>query len=127
MNPLTNEWVQKAEGDHHVTMRLLEDAAPVYDAVCFHAQQCVEKYLKAVLQENEIGFPKTHNLVELARLSALALPEVTLLESALNTLTRSATEVLYPGTFASAQDAAASVDVMTQVRGLARHKLGLEF
>ncbi|NJL91504.1 MAG: HEPN domain-containing protein [Coleofasciculaceae cyanobacterium SM2_1_6] len=27
---------------------------PNYDAVCFHAQQCFERYLKARLQEAEI-------------------------------------------------------------------------
>ncbi|OGL62650.1 MAG: hypothetical protein A3J27_13465 [Candidatus Tectomicrobia bacterium RIFCSPLOWO2_12_FULL_69_37] len=32
------------------------------DTVCFHAQQCVEKYLKALLALRGIAFPKTHNL-----------------------------------------------------------------
>lgn len=36
--------------------------APNYDAACFHAQQCAEKYLKALLQEAAIPFGKTHNL-----------------------------------------------------------------
>jgi HEPN domain-containing protein len=37
--------------------------SPNYDAACFHAQQCVEKYLKARLQEAGIVFTKTHNLI----------------------------------------------------------------
>lgn len=36
--------------------------APNYDAVCFHSQQCVEKYLKALLQEYNIAFGKIHDL-----------------------------------------------------------------
>ena len=32
------------------------------DAVCFHCQQCAEKYLKARLQQDRIVFGKTHNL-----------------------------------------------------------------
>lgn len=36
--------------------------SPNYDGVCFHAQQCIEKYLKAKLVEADIDFPKTHNL-----------------------------------------------------------------
>src|SRR5207253_8193368 len=36
-----------------------------YDAVCFHAQQCAEKYLKACLQEADLPFRKTHDLSEL--------------------------------------------------------------
>ncbi len=35
---------------------------PNYDAVCFHAQQCVEKYLKARLADGEVAFPKLHDL-----------------------------------------------------------------
>lgn len=38
---------------------------PNYDAGCFHAQQCAEKYLKARLQEAGIHFAKTHNLLHL--------------------------------------------------------------
>ncbi len=40
------------------------------DTVCFHAQQCVEKYLKAVLVSEAIDFPKTHDLEELMDRSA---------------------------------------------------------
>ena len=48
MKPSTLEWVAKAEGD----FRMMEREArvrkqPNYDGLCFHAQQCVEKYLKA--------------------------------------------------------------------------------
>jgi HEPN domain-containing protein len=41
---------------------------PNYDDGCFHAQQCIEKYLKALLQENGIPFPKTHQLEKLVDL-----------------------------------------------------------
>lgn len=49
MQPLTTEWVQKAEGDLTTARRELRArSAPNYDACCFHAQQCAEKYLKAL-------------------------------------------------------------------------------
>jgi HEPN domain-containing protein len=52
MNPITLEWVEKAEGDFAAAERELAVVVdPNYDAVCFHAQQCAEKYLKARLQE----------------------------------------------------------------------------
>jgi HEPN domain-containing protein len=35
------------------------------DTICFHAQQCVEKYLKALLVSLFIPFPKTHDVSEL--------------------------------------------------------------
>lgn len=43
-------WIKKAEGDlktaeHTLT---LKERCP-FDTVCFHAQQCAEKYLKALL------------------------------------------------------------------------------
>ena len=47
MKPLTHEWSQKAEGDYTVAATLWQAESAVYDAICFHAQQCIEKYLKA--------------------------------------------------------------------------------
>ncbi len=66
MKRATREWVEKAEGDFAVAGREPAAPAPVFDAVCFHAQQCVEKYLKALLQDRGIDFPRTHDLVALA-------------------------------------------------------------
>lgn len=57
MKPMTAEWVVKAEGDFAVLER--ESRArkdPSYDGICFHAQQCAEKYLKARLHEADISF-----------------------------------------------------------------------
>ena len=55
MNPLTREWIEKAEGDFATAGRELRARKnPNYEAACFHAQQCAEKYLKAILQEQSI-------------------------------------------------------------------------
>jgi HEPN domain-containing protein len=46
MNELTEEWVNKAEGDFATAEReFAVQPAPNYDAVCFHAHQCAEKLL----------------------------------------------------------------------------------
>lgn len=59
MKPLTHEWVMKAEGDFAMVEREARARkSPNYDGLCFHAQQCVEKYLKARLCEAGIEFPK---------------------------------------------------------------------
>jgi hypothetical protein len=51
MKPITQEWISKAEGDFATAQRELQaQEMPNYDAVCFHCQQCIEKYLKAYLQ-----------------------------------------------------------------------------
>ncbi len=56
-------WIEKAEHDlrnaeHTLT---LEEECP-FDTVCFHAQQCAEKYLKGLLVFLSLDFPKTHDL-----------------------------------------------------------------
>jgi len=66
MKPMTAEWVAKAEGDFAMLER--ESRArknPNHDGICFHAQQCAEKYLKARLCEAGIASPRTHDLVAL--------------------------------------------------------------
>jgi HEPN domain-containing protein len=66
MKPLTCEWIAKAEGDYLTACRERRvRRLPNYDAVCFHAQQATEKYLKARLQDADIAFEKTHNLIHL--------------------------------------------------------------
>ncbi len=77
----------------------------LYDAVCFHAQQCVEKYLNALLQENGTIFPRTHNLVELLDLGEQEMTELLPFASDMNTLTREAVEVPYPGKSAEEEEA----------------------
>ena len=50
MKPLTREWVKKAEGDFVTASREFRSrSSPNFDAVCFHAQQCAEKYMKVQL------------------------------------------------------------------------------
>ena len=49
MKPITKEWVDKAEEDWSTALREVRVRKnPSYDSVCFHAQQCAEKYLKAL-------------------------------------------------------------------------------
>jgi hypothetical protein len=68
MKTLTAEWVEKAEGDFHSCLREVRARRhPNPDSACFHAQQCVEKYLKARLQEAGLTFPKTHDLLDLLK------------------------------------------------------------
>lgn len=66
MKPTTAEWVAKAEGDFAVMERECQVVVcPNYDAACFHAQQCTERYLKARLCEADAVFGKIHDLVAL--------------------------------------------------------------
>ena len=50
MNVVTRSWVRKAERDFKVAQGLMRRWVAGYgDATCFHCQQAVEKYLKALL------------------------------------------------------------------------------
>ncbi len=62
---LVNEWLQKADPDLRLAEFLLAENAPFWDAIAYHCQQAVEKYLKAFLVSRQIEFPKTHNIREL--------------------------------------------------------------
>lgn len=91
------EWLAKAENDlktaaHTLTLGM---ECPT-DTVCFHAQQCVEKYIKALLVYRATAFPKTH---EIAVLRALLPPKLRpkLDSKTQDRLTRYATVLRYPG------------------------------
>ena len=106
MNPAVAEWVKKAEGDFLTAGRELRARkSPNYDAVCFHAQQCAEKYLKAVLQESDKSIPKIHNLIELMLLCEKIDGTFEMLRADLVTLERFSVGVRYPGETAEKQDA----------------------
>ena len=126
MNPITSEWVSKAEGDFATAQRelqVLEGAN--YDAVCFHAQQCVEKYLKARLQEIGIPFGKTHDLSTLLDLLLPVEATWNTLREDLNALTVFAVTYRYPGDSADETDAREAVNHCEKVRRILRSSLDL--
>jgi HEPN domain-containing protein len=54
--------LRRARSDLRACRRLASDRAMDDDVVGFHAQQTVEKSIKAVLVLNGIDFPRTHDL-----------------------------------------------------------------
>lgn len=74
MKPITQEWINKAEGNFSSAQVLLAQPKPNVDLVCFLSQQCIEMYLKACLQEANIFTPKTHLLPSLLDLLLPAIP-----------------------------------------------------
>jgi HEPN domain-containing protein len=59
---LVADWRRRADEDLAVAEHLLREGARHANAVAFHCQQAVEKYLKAFLTWREVEFPKTHDL-----------------------------------------------------------------
>jgi HEPN domain-containing protein len=93
---VVREWITKAESDLTASAHILKlGANSPADTVCFHAQQCVEKYLKAVLVYHLVDFPKTHDIEQIVRLLPGGFhPTITVEEQ--KTLTRYATAERYP-------------------------------
>jgi HEPN domain-containing protein len=117
MNETTREWVVKAEGDYQVAGRELKvSTAPNYDAVCFHAQQCAEKLMKATLIQAGKIPPRIHDLAELGRLLAQTYQDWNWPVEELRFLSISATAFRYPGDFAEAEDAAKAFNICTRLR-----------
>ena len=70
-----NEWKQKAENDLRTAEIVLSSEEPPTDTICFHAQQCAEKYLKSYLTLKDITIEKTMTSQELT-ISVLALSQI---------------------------------------------------
>jgi HEPN domain-containing protein len=126
MNPLTLEWVEKAEGDLTTAERELRARnKPNFDAACFHAQQTAEKYLKAVLQEWGKDIPRIHNLVELVSICVEIDGTYSVLEPELKGLDGFAVRTRYPGQSAVKDDARDALKTAKSIRNFVRLKLGL--
>ncbi len=54
--------VRKAEGDESILDKLLDDSDVPDDMLGFHAQQAIEKRLKAVLAFHEVDYDRTHSI-----------------------------------------------------------------
>jgi HEPN domain-containing protein len=127
MKALTREWVEKAEGDFHSCLREVRARQhPNHDSACFHAQQCVEKYLKARLQEAGFAFPKTHDLLDLLKRVLTFEPAWTVLNPQLTQLVNYAIVFRYPGISASKADAKTALTACRIVRQTVRQSLGLK-
>lgn len=58
-----NNWLFRAREDIAVMQYLEKAGVGNYTStICFHAQQAVEKYLKAFLILHDIDFPRTHDV-----------------------------------------------------------------
>ena len=124
MKPLTSEWVTKAEADFTSACREYRARKnPNFDAACFFAQQCIEKYLKARLQEADIRFGKVHDLPYLLDLALSIEPAWQPLREAMEDLTDFAVDLRYPGFSASKDMAKKAVAECKRMRVIFRNAL----
>lgn len=125
MKSATREWVRKAEADFRGAKSLAGKTPPLHDLVCFHCQQCAEKYLKALLEELGIAVAKTHALDHLLTVLRPHHPSLRPLRRGLLLLKRFAVDVRYPGASAKKREATAALRWAGKVRTECRSLLGL--
>jgi len=126
MQKLTAEWVDKAEQDFHVVTMLTRGHQRLHDQVCFHCQQCAEKYLKALLQELGVPVPRIHNLLALRTLLLPYYPLLRPTVRGLKFLSRFAVGPRYPDYSATKRQAAAALRWASRVRDACRGVLGIK-
>lgn len=127
MSPeLVREWVEKAEEDYN-TLEILsrQRRKRVYNSICFHSQQCAEKYLKGLLTARQMVPPRTHNLKSLADLLLPKEPTIELMRDLFHRLTPYAVENRYPGEFATAREAKTACAAVREIRRFVRARLKL--
>ena len=126
MKGTTKEWTDKAEADYSTADPELQALdSPNFDAVCFHAQQCVEKLMKALLIHMGAVPPRTHDLTMLDRLLVPVCTQWSWPVGELRFLTRAAVDFRYPGESADRREATESLDIATRMRAKLRPLLGL--
>lgn len=117
MNEVVREWLEKAEGDSLTAEReLAVTDRPNYDAVCFHAQQCIEKLMKAVLISRDKLPPRSHDLVFLGELLKSIVSEWSWPLPDLRLLDRAAVGFRYPGESADFDEARQAFAIASALR-----------
>ena len=105
---LSAGWLAKARIDLLACVSLSGESAELWEAVAFHAQQTVEKALKAVLVSHQVEFPKTHDIERLLDLVAGCDPELAQAAADAAELTPFGVEYRYPGEYPSVSRASAA-------------------
>ena len=118
-------WVERAEEDFEVARTSVRRKRPLTYSACFHAQQCAEKYLKAVLVAQGATFARVHDLVLLQNQCENVGAVIAIDPKQLTTLTDYAVRVRYPGDDPSPEEARNAVAIAKVVRRVARGLLGV--
>jgi len=70
-------WMQHARSDLQLARVAVRARDVLPEGACFHAQQCAEKALKALLLHQEVPFPRTHSievLLDLLKAGGVSIP-----------------------------------------------------
>jgi len=95
MTEIAQQWLTKAREDLATVEKLLDDVG-LTNIAAFHAQQCIEKCFKALIENSGKSVPRVHDLVRLAAL-APEMTEVSSDEAVLIELSTIYLDARYPG------------------------------
>lgn len=118
--------MRKADNDLQTGKNELSRQDPITDTVCFHMQQCVEKYLKSFLIFHGREVPRTHSLaVLIERCAEIDSDFRTLDDMEVDHLTDYAVSVRYGDDFymPTVEEAQRALQIAEQVRSFVRAKL----
>ena len=122
--PWFEEWVEKAEEDYKAASAL--DADTVSSVVCFHCQQCTEKYLKAALVKHGLAPQRTHNLTVLNNIVSGQDRRFERFYDELAILSPYSVAGRYPGVKTAPEDARQALKVASELRSRIRRLLNLQ-
>lgn len=98
MKANTADWLRSAQADLDTITAIL-NKPHLTPIVAFHVQQCVEKCLKALLEESDIEVRKTHNLLTLKTAIEDHGQQLDFDEDMLSLLNKLYIDSRYPGNF----------------------------
>ena len=113
-------WVHRAEEDWLLARSALRRKVPLTYGATFHAQQCAEKYLKALLVSRRQAFPRTHDVVALYDLCLRHGLRIPIDPDQLERIAAYAGQVRYPGEDPTPDEAREAVQIAQEVRRWAR-------
>ena len=119
-------WLAHAEDDFESAKTLVRRKKPLLYSACFHAQQCAEKYMKALLVLKNQDFPRTHDLNTLEALCSAAGILIGIDKKALELLSAYAVITRYPGDDPTVEETKRAIEIAKSVRRFARVYLGLK-
>jgi HEPN domain-containing protein len=120
------DWVEKAEEDYRTAEKMIQAKPPAYNVVCFHGQQCMEKYLKSILALNDLFIERTHALDYLCNKTTGKVPQLAFYQDELSKADAFSVQIRYPGHNADKKDAARILKLAKTLRTIIRQYLGLK-
>jgi HEPN domain-containing protein len=123
---IIDEWLAKAEEDFRFADEVLSEEKEYYDQICFHFQQSAEKYLKAYIVANHLGFERTHDLPLLLQKRIQKDPALGALKNSCGYLTAFYIRSRYPMEWPQAttkDKAQRALEAASKIRNLIRSRL----